>query len=293
MTNEIDGKVIKFKIMDNIFAIKDIPEDVVRIIYKYYMTMMRHKNLIKTDNLDMLYQHRKRWNNFHYARYEPPGIFMRYLNQYNHIRDELEISDNISNLLDGVEPYLYGISENEISYRCHMCMYTSVDYHNLRCEGENCYYNRDYHNNMPLICEACLNYKEHEDDEYINITYCSDRCLNSDEGLLITNELIDRGLKCYGCSEIDIDCESDIEICCNDGDIVNLCERCDYYYYYCYECEKYIEKNSPCDVSIKGIPYCCACRDKIEEISDDTEGADSGSSEEISDDSDDSVISGC
>ena len=278
------GQIYQFKAIDNIFAILDIPEDVVKIIYKYYMTMMRNKNLIKchSDTFDMLYEHR-RYHKIISANMTP------YTNYDVH---KTFLSTKIKVLLNGLNEY------QEVkkirTFTCHMCMrerFVSKDACGLKdsylgnCEGDNCYFNNGYHNNMPLICDICMEYNYHDDDEDLDITYCRDRCIRGNPELIDRLHLINYGLKCGVCDEIcdPSSLEESIEICCNDEGPLNICENCESEFINCYECNAFIDKNSSCGEEIKGIDYCCDCKKKPGGFIDSQSDSDS----------DDSVISGC
>ena len=295
------GQIYQFKAIDNIFAIIDIPEDVVKIIYKYYMTMMRNKNLIKcnSDTFDMLYEHRVLYKS--YGRSEPIFQYCLYSDNRQYI------SNNTKILLKGLHKYqelkntISPKFKNSIrTFTCHMCMrerFVSCDAvtPDHACEGDNCYYNNDYHNYMPLICDSCMEYEYHEDNEDINITYCNDRCIRGNPELEGRLDLIENGDKCYMCNDICLDCEQTGPaggICCNNDCEINLCSECVGQFINCYECHIYIEVNSSCGEEIKGIDYCCECL-KGQQSSDSSSDSTSDSSDSEECDSDDSVISGC
>ena len=217
----MSNKVYNYKMIDRIMSMCGLSQDITAIIYQYYLTYERRKNLMKPmktyplkTHLDIMYEHRGL--NGYICEYE---IYDRNVPSFSERRTSLIELHNEYGVLKNTDENkdcrpsrnilklqnTYNKDYDKRKEYCLMCMDELYEQDENYCENPNCFFGLGQCGKM---CGDCVEYDEHSyAREAINfytkdlqVSHCGkNECEDYLEDKL---NIIENGLVCIQCDEV-------------------------------------------------------------------------------------------
>ena len=252
-----------------------LPQEVIRVIAQYYLTMIKNKQMITNPNnimkIELMGSVNYDFKDWHIEDNPYRWKWTRIYNNFN--KKNITYKPAINNKFITIEPknnrkFIRDTSNNN----CAMCCKGFDNRHLFKhkCENEDCLYNKY------SLCSECINYEGHENAEYCNnddeeVSYYSCGRISCQRKLDEERPLITDGDMCEECDYIkDWSDLSGIDTAGCSGLMCNDCfdegrrnwEKCAHCYNYCFKV--HINNDDCKGMELSKGWVCCSCVEYIQ-----------------------------